>query len=331
MSSALTRKDCEDQLPPGTDPLVAAMHIAATSGERAASRRAAALDAVTTWLGTDSQPALIAAALTAELGGVGGRMGLGMDGSVRTCRMRWATACGKGRRFATDGAAWDSAMEAALADLHAEVSAEWVIRLAERCDSSDIAWPLALCLRRAYMFRDTQPVAAGWADAARQIATQCEPDTEAGRLARRYDLMTRRLMLTAHIPVMYRDDEFVGSELSEGAAGYLIEELVEDMTGSQWEMPGIVWEGGEWPLGDEFDTRLCITHSHGLKCFNVTIQTRRPLHSTCMQAVKTAWEQRAQADKDLEVAIIAAHETLSGMHPDVLPRIREEWDAEFGK
>ena len=320
--SVLTRKDCEGQLPIGTDPLVAAMHVAATSGERAASRRDAVIDVVTAWLGADSPPALIAAALTAELGGVGGRMGIGMDGNVRTARMRWATTCGKGRRFASDGAAWDRAMEEVLAELRAELTTESVSQLAERCDSSDIAWPLALCLRRAYMFRDTPPVASGWAAAARQIAAKCEPDTEAGRLARRYDLMTRRLMLTAHIPVMYRDVD----ELDEGDAGYLIEEIVEAMTGSPWEMPGTAWTGGEWPLGDEFDTRLCITHSQGLKCFDVTIQTRRPLHPACMQAVKTAWVQR---DKALEAAIIAAHETLSGMHPDVLHRIREEWDAEF--
>jgi hypothetical protein len=330
--SALTRKDCEAQLPPGTDPLVAAMHVAATSGERAASRRDAVTTAVTAWLGADSPPALIAAALTAELGGVGGRMGIGVEGSVRTERMRWATACGKGRRFATDGAAWDSAMEDALAGLRAtDVTPEWVIKLSERCDSSDIAWPLALCLRRAYMFRDTAPVASGWADAARQIATQCEPDTDAGRLARRYELPTRRLMLTAHIPVMYRDYDETSHELTEGAAGYLIEELVEAMTGSPWEMPGIVWQGGEWPLGDEYDTKLGVTHSQGLKCFDVTIRTRRPLHPACMQAVRTAWVQRAPADTALEAAIIAAHETLSGTHPDALPRIRAEWDAEFGK
>ncbi len=329
--SALTRKDCEAQLPTGTDPLVVAMHVAATSGERAASRRAAVTDAVTTWLGADSPPALIAAALTAELGGVGGRMGFGVDGSVRTARMRWATACGKGRRFASDGAAWDSAMEAALADLHAEVSAEWVIRLAERCGASDIAWPLALCLRRAYMFRDTAPVAAGWASAARQIAAQCEPDTDAGRLAGRYDLPTRALMRTVHIPVMYRDADEISNELEEGDAGYLIEEIVEAMTGSPWDMPGTAWTGGEWARGDDADTRLVVGHSQGLKCFDVTIQTRRPLQPACMQAVRTAWVRRAPGDTALVEAIISAHEAIAGMHPDVLPRIREEWDAEFGK
>ncbi len=332
MSSALTRKDCEDQLPPGTDPLVAAMHVAATSGERAASRRDAVTAAVTAWLGSDSTPALIASALTAELGGVGGRMGIGMDGSVRTARMRWATACGKGRRFASDGEAWDRAMEEVLAELRAELTTESVSQLAERCDSSDIAWPLALCLRRAYMYRDTPPVAGEWAAAARQIALLCEPDTDAGRLARRYDLPTRRLMLTAHIPVMYRDvDEIHSHELSEGAAGYLIEEIVEDMTGSPWEMPGIVWQGGQWSLGDEFDTSLAVTHSEGGKCFDVTIQTRRPLHPACMQAVRAAWVLRSPSNKRLAAAIIAAHETLSGTHPDALHRIREEWDAEIGK
>ncbi len=328
--TALTRKDCEDQLPPGTDPLVAAMHVAATSGERAASRREAVTAAVTAWLGAEAQPGLIAAALSAELGGVGGRMGIGVDGGGTTARMRWARSCGKGRRFATDGAAWDRAMEDVLLALRADVSPAWLVELAERCDSSDIAWPLAYCLRRAYEYRDTPPVASGWAAAGRQIASQCEPDTYAGRLASRYDLPTRRLLLAASMSVPYWDD--VESDLdclmSEGAALDMVEEVVEDFTGADlWEVPGMSWEGQEWKLDDGSEAALSITRSLDLRCFTLTIRSRSACQPACIQAVRAAWLHRVPGAA-LETEIITAHEALTGMHPGVLREIRAQWDAE---
>jgi hypothetical protein len=317
---ALTRKDCEDQLPPDTDPLVVSMHVAATTAERAASRRAAVIAAVTDWLGTDSPPALIAAALSAELGGIGGRMGFGVDGSVSTARMRWATSCGKGRRFATDGAAWDAAMEDVLHEQRADVSPEWLTLLAARCDSSDIAWPLAYCLRQAYMCRDTQPVAAGWAAAARTIASQCEPDTDAGRLAGRYDLPTRRLMLTGRIHVYWGDDV----DGSYGAALYLVEEVVEDFLGIPlWEVPGD-WQGQEWSLNDGMDTALAIRRDDG--CFRVTIRSRMVGHPSCIAAVRAAWVHRIPLWGESE--IIAAHEVLAETHADVLRDMRSKWDRD---
>ncbi len=319
--SALTRKDCEDQLPDGTDPLVVALHVAATSGERAASRRAAVLSAVTAWLGPDSPRELVAAALTAELGGVGGRMGFGVDGSGGTCRMRWARTCGKGRRFATDGGAWDSAMEAVLAEIQADVTTDSVIKLSERCDSSDIAWPLALCLRRAYMFRDTAPVAGEWARAARTIAAQCEPDTDAGRLAGRYELPTRRLLIAPIIHAHFGEDY--------DPPIYMIEEIVEAFLGVPlWEAPAD-WPGQEWRMEDGNDTALHIVRDGRLGCFRIDIRSREVGNPSCIAAVRAAWVHRTNG-KEFEAEIIAAHEAHAWTHPDMLRAMRAQWDAEFG-
>lgn len=198
MTTVLTRKDCENQLPEGADPLLVALHVAATAEDRAVSRRRAVRDAAMSWL-TDAHERALPALLAIELGGIGGRMGFGPNGGDATQRMGWARGLGRGRRHATDGTAWTDAIqhEFSVAGGVGAVTSAMVVQVAELCSVDDIEWPLAYALRRAYAVRTLPEESAPWASCARQIASLCEANSDAGRLADRWQLQTRRAQLDA--------------------------------------------------------------------------------------------------------------------------------------
>lgn len=102
-------------------------------------------------------------------------------------------ALGKGRRGATDGAAWTSAVTHAAASLGCEAptpTPDDIRAILPAITGDDLEWPLAYALRQARASRRDVAFAAGWAQLAREVAARCEPDTRAGRLAHRYQLRT---------------------------------------------------------------------------------------------------------------------------------------------
>jgi hypothetical protein len=187
VTRALTRQDCIDQLPAGSDPLVVDLHVRATAGDRHASRIATA-DAMVRAAYPDATPRQLGAICALEAGGVGGPGGYSGDS---TSRMSWAASLGKGRKQATDGQAWTAAITAAGHNLlPGGPSTADVAAAAEVLAGSDLEWPLAWALRRALGTRDDIEASTAAAELARAIAARCEPDSGAGRLAERYNLRT---------------------------------------------------------------------------------------------------------------------------------------------
>jgi hypothetical protein len=214
----ITRQDCMDQLPEGSDPLVVEIHLRVTAAARHESRIAAALAAVCAAYPAASPDQLTAIlALEGEHGGSGGRRGYNADtqaGIASTARMRWARGLGKGRRQASDGGAWTAAVEGAGMALGVSRPASpwnreapaWMASAASLITGDDLEWPLAYALRavESSVAQSAFAVAADWANVARDIATRCEPDGDAGQLAIRYGMTTlpRRYAGSAHL----RDD-----------------------------------------------------------------------------------------------------------------------------
>lgn len=203
----ITRRDCIEQLPEGSDPLVVELHLAATAGERHASRVARAIEVARRHLEsrlTEVADRMVGTLLALEVGGVGGRLGYRSDteetlagetssSEASTARMGWARGLGKGRRGATDGEAWTSAITHAGASLGCEAptpTPDDIRCILPAITGDDFEWPLAYALRQARAWCHDVACAAGWAQLAREVAARCEPDTRAGRLAHRYQLRT---------------------------------------------------------------------------------------------------------------------------------------------
>lgn len=196
----LTIKDCISQLPEGSDQLVIALHVAATAPDRHAARVVASTQVARDYLESsddidgDVTDRMVGTLLTLEAGGTGGRggFGLGDDGDRGTSRMSWAGRLGKGRRHASDGGAWTAAITQAGSTMTERPDPHDVSAILPAIRPVDLAWPLAYALRRAYELRFAPALSGAWAELARAVAARCESDDDAGRLATRYGLPTRR-------------------------------------------------------------------------------------------------------------------------------------------
>lgn len=191
----LTRADSLRTLPDGTDHVVQELHLAATTGKRAESRRRAAAAALcqyvlseswsasddlrARWVRgedtlpgggcltypttlTDAQHRAVGVIAALEGHGIGGPGGYSGDS---TARMSWAVELGKGRRQATDGAAWS----AAIAMLATEPQPEDVIATLPDIRHVDLEWPMSYALSQAYAWRHTAERSSAWASVARAV------------------------------------------------------------------------------------------------------------------------------------------------------------------
>jgi hypothetical protein len=217
----LTRRDSLVALPADSDPIAQEIHLARTTGDRAESRRRAAAAAlcqyvldetwgadrsdIVAWVRredsaypdlrsadlpvplTDEQRRALGVIAALEVHGIGGPGGYTGDA---TARMSWAIGLGKGRRQASDGAAWSSAI-GALAD--AAPSPEAVTAALPYIRHADLEWPMAYALGQvqATMAIDAQ-WARAWCDVARAVYARATaedaPHTDGGAVAlgRRY-------------------------------------------------------------------------------------------------------------------------------------------------
>lgn len=185
--------DCISQLPEGTDPLVTALHVKETAAVRHQSRVTEARLQAYNWLvtnlpqGSAVTDPMVAALLSMEAGGVGGRDGISGDA---TRRMSWASFLGKGRRNATDGAAWNAAIaDAALeTSARAPFSADDVRAILPALPVDDLEWALALTIRSARRNRFDLDQSTSWAALMREIAKAAPEGSPADKLADRFGI-----------------------------------------------------------------------------------------------------------------------------------------------
>jgi len=311
----LTRKDCISQLPEGSDQLVVDLHLAATAAERHAGRVAAATAAARGAYpaATDRQlGALMALEASDGIGGPGGYAGGG------TARMGWARGLGKGRRQASDGAAWTAAIAAAgYALLPGGPGIDDVITAAELITGGDLYWPLSYVFRMAWGSHDDRELATLWAGLARTIAARCEPDSGAGRLAQRWGLSTLAQLYVAESTL--RD---------ETIAAMLCLHLTEDLTLPELAITTI----GDVVVEPLERTRIHVAGDpeHDVNhddAWRVRISTR-----VCQAAeplVRLAWREREGQAETLEIERL--HAALGNLgQQGLLVAVRDRWDAEDG-
>lgn len=225
---ARTRAGSASQLPGGSDPLVTAIHVSRTAGERAASRTRAAkaaiaqyvldetydesdrmhphvaawvadggddpLDGSHWWIGIPGAVVFDEASAARIIAAIAAMElhGVGGPGGIdggATVVMSWRSALGKGRRQASDGQAWDAAITA----LSASIGVTDVMLALPFVRPHDLQWPMALALSRAYESRAWPELATAWCDVARAVMARAqEPgsplDGPAVRLGQRYGL-----------------------------------------------------------------------------------------------------------------------------------------------
>lgn len=102
--------------------------------------------------------------------------------------MSWAAGLGKGRRHATDGAAWTAAISAAACGF--EPQPMDIATILPAIHGEDLTWPLSYAIRLAYESREHPETARQWGDLARTVALRCRPGELPGRIAERYGLAT---------------------------------------------------------------------------------------------------------------------------------------------
>lgn len=295
----LTRQDCIDQLPQGSDQLVIDLHLAATARSRHDSRVARVRAVARTYLESpelyiEITDRMIATLCAIEVGGIGGRGGyrgdrllvlgaLGFraeDGSIAaTGRMSWAASgCGSGRRQAADGAAWTAAIAEVAGNAPPSVDDVHAIMLA--VVDRDLAWPLAHALHGALACSDDATAATAWAALAREIAERVEPDSSAGKLAQRYNLRTLDPLVSFH--------------------GQLTAEIIADMLGlAEADLLARVDGGTDALVEDESGPltvtiyaadELCVPFaSPDDRLFRVDVSTRNSYSEGVCEAMHRAW------------------------------------------